>query len=221
MAVRKGIADLWNRAGISRLIRALQTPAVGWLAFCGTVLVWHVPAIYRWAVGGELRHSLMHLSFLGSAFLFWSVVLDTGRKRRLNHFACGLFVFSAALVTGLPGALICFALRPLYMLAADTSTHDGLTVLADQQLAGLIMWIPMDLILFAVAIANFAAALKTERNEASSVFAKNIGYHHADVLERPSPTVPSLRTVMPNARDFRHDETRRRAETPVRDTDGR
>jgi len=170
MPVRKGIAYLWNRAGISRVVRLVKTPALSWLTFCGTMLVWHVPAIYRWAVGAELRHSLMHLSFIGSALLFWSVVLDPDRKRRLNHFACALFVLSAALVTGLPGALICFARQPLYMLKANASLHDGLTVLADQQLAGLIMWIPMDLFLFAVAMALFAAGLRTGRAQGNSAF---------------------------------------------------
>ena len=168
LLMRKGIARVWNRAGISRLMRLLKTPSVSWIAFCGTVLVWHVPAIYRWAVGGELRHSLMHLSFLGSALLFWSVVLDPDHKRQLNHFACALFVLSAALVTGLPGALICFARQPLYMLTANASIHEGLTVLADQQLAGLIMWIPMDLFLFGVAMALFSAALRTVRAAGNS-----------------------------------------------------
>jgi putative membrane protein len=109
----------------------------------------------------------MHLSFLGSALLFWSVVLDVDRKQRLNHFACALFVLCAALVTGLPGALICFARQPLYILTASPSTR-GLTVLADQQLAGLIMWIPMDLFLFAIAITLFAAALRTERAQGTT-----------------------------------------------------
>jgi len=165
MPVRKGIAYVWNQAGISRLVHLLKIPAVSWIAFCGTVLLWHVPAIYRWAMGEELRHSLMHLSFLGSALLFWSVVLDPDHKR-LNHFACALFVLSAALVTGLPGALICFARQPLYMLTANASLQDGLTVIADQQLAGLIMWIPMDLFLFGVATALFTAALRTVPAEA-------------------------------------------------------
>jgi cytochrome c oxidase assembly factor CtaG len=178
MPVRKGMAYVWNCVGISRLIRLLKTPALSWLAFCGTVLVWHVPGIYRWAVGGELRHSLMHLSFLGSALLFWSVVLDTDGKRRLNFFACALFVLSAALVTGLPGALICFARQPLYMLTADASSHDGLTLLADQQLAGLIMWIPMDLFLFAVAMALFAAALSTAASRGSSALDKSLDCEH-------------------------------------------
>ncbi len=163
--LRKRVAYLWNQAGISRLMRFARKPAVCWGAFCAVVLLWHVPAIYRWAMGGEIRHALMHICFLGSGLLFWSVVLDAGRARPLDHASCALYVFSAALVTALPGALITFARQPLYMVAPNPPSPGGLTVLTDQQLAGLIMWIPMDLVLFGVALALFAAALGSGRIE--------------------------------------------------------
>ena len=163
MPLRKGVAYLWNPLGVSQLIRFLKKPAMSWGAFCGMVLLWHVPAIYRWAVGGELRHALMHLSFLGSGLLFWSVVLKTPRQRGFDYASAGLFVFSAALLTGLPGALIAFTRHPLYVGEQYGPPRYGLTSLADQQLAGLIMWIPMDLILFGVALALFAAALEVRR----------------------------------------------------------
>jgi cytochrome c oxidase assembly factor CtaG len=163
LPLRKWVAYLWNRAGVSRLMRFVGKPAVCWGAFCAVVLLWHVPAIYRWAMGGELRHASMHLTFLGSGLLFWSVVLDAGGARSLNHASCALYVFSAALVTGLPGAHITFARRPLYMFTTSPPHPGGLTALADQQLAGLIMWIPMDLILFGVALALLAAALGPRR----------------------------------------------------------
>jgi cytochrome c oxidase assembly factor CtaG len=163
MTLRKGFAHLWNPSGASRLIRVLKKPAMSWGAFCGMVLLWHVPAISRWAVGAELRHALMHLSFLGSGVLFWSLVLIPGRRRRPDHVSAALFVLSAALLTGLPGALIAFAGHPMYILNPHGPMPFGLTALADQQLAGLIMWIPMDLVLFGVSLALFAAALGSER----------------------------------------------------------
>jgi cytochrome c oxidase assembly factor CtaG len=64
------------------------------------------------------------------------------------------------------------------MLTADASSHDGLTLLADQQLAGLIMWIPMDLFLFAVAMALFAAALSTAASRGSSALDKSLDCEH-------------------------------------------
>lgn len=173
-SLRKGVGYLWNTAGAARAAHFLERPAVGWAAFCGAVILWHVPAIYRWTVGSEIRHSLMHVSFLGSGLLFWSVVFDA-RARRLDHAARGLFVLSAALVSGLPGALITFAREPLYRVTECPPAAACPGVLADQQLAGLIMWIPMDLALFAVAMALFAAALTPGRREAPKLCVPRIG----------------------------------------------
>jgi len=162
LPIRKAIARLWNRCGLSVIVRALERPTASWTVFCGTVIFWHVPAVYRWAVGGEIRHSLMHLSFLGSGLLFWSVVLEPAGRHRLNYASSALYVFSAALITGLPGALIAFTQRTIYV-AEPHPPPFGLTALADQQLAGLLMWIPMDLVLFGVALALFGTALGVRR----------------------------------------------------------
>ena len=162
LPIRKAMARLWNKCGLSVAVRALGRPAASWIIFCGIVIVWHVPAVYRWAVGSEILHSLMHLSFLGSGLLFWSVVLEPAGRHRLNYASSALYVFSAALITGLPGALIAFTQRTIYV-AEPHPPPFGLTALADQQLAGLLMWIPMDLVLFGVALALFGTALGVRR----------------------------------------------------------
>jgi cytochrome c oxidase assembly factor CtaG len=159
MPLRKALAVLWNRGGLSAVVHLLKAPAVGWIGFCGSVILWHIPALYRWAMGNGIRHELMQWSFLGTALLFWSVVLAPARRRALGYAATGLYVFAAALLTGLPGALIAFARHPLYVAMPGDAMPWGFTPLADQQLAGLLMWIPMDLTLFAVALAFFGLAL--------------------------------------------------------------
>jgi putative membrane protein len=163
LQLRTLLARAWNRAGIFRLVRLMLGPAVRWGVFCATVIVWHIPALYRWAMRGPDRHALMQLSFMGAALLFWSGI-SARSDRGSNPAGAGLYVFSAALLTGVPGALITFAGRPLYVDAADGSRPFGLTALADQQLAGLIMWIPMDLILFATALALIGTALETPKS---------------------------------------------------------
>ena len=173
MPLRKGLGSLWNRGGLSTIAHLLKAPAVGWVGFCGTVILWHIPAVYRWAMGDEMRHVLMHVSFLGTALLFWSVILAPARRRILGYAAAGLYVFSAALLTGLPGALIAFARHPLYGDEPAQAMPWGLTALADQQLAGLIMWIPMDLLLFTVALALFGLALS--RNSSTARGDRGIG----------------------------------------------
>ena len=69
MPLRKGLGYLWNRGGLSTVVHLFGAPAVGWVGFCGTVILWNIPALYRWAMGDEMRHVLMHLSFLGPALL--------------------------------------------------------------------------------------------------------------------------------------------------------
>ena len=140
--------------------RMICPPAAAWALFCGVILVWHIPAVYRWTMGGGLRQVLMQFCFLGAALAFWSVVLVPERRRQLGPPGMALYVLAAALVTGLPGALIAFARHPLYVAAPLCATPAYVRVLADQQLAGLIMWIPMDLVLFSVALALFGAALR-------------------------------------------------------------
>lgn len=148
----------WNTIAAPWLAPALQRPATSWILFCGSLAFWHLPLMYRWALETEPRHALMHLSFLGAGLLFWSIVIGPARKRRLDLGRTILFVFSAALVAGLPGAVLTFARAPLYH-SATPAVPGALTALEDQQLAGLLMWIPMDLELFAVAAALFAVWL--------------------------------------------------------------
>ena len=133
-------------------------PATGWILFSGSIAFWHLPAFYRIAVDSKYIHALMDLTYLGAGLLFWSVVLEPSGSRRLDYGRTIIFVFSTAMVTGLPGALLSFANRPIYPDVNTTSAF-GLTPLEDQQLAGLIMWIPMDLVLFGVVGGLFVAWL--------------------------------------------------------------
>jgi cytochrome c oxidase assembly factor CtaG len=161
-AARHAVGHAWMKARWVR--QTLENPSLAWGLFCATLVLWHVPSLYRWATAEELRHSLMHLSFLGAGVLFWSVILAPSRPRRLNYAACGLYVFVAAIITGLPGALIAFAQQPLYKSSGGANLPFGLSVMSDQQLAGLLMWIPMDLVLFSVSLALFGLALRNATN---------------------------------------------------------
>jgi putative membrane protein len=157
---RKMFASVWRKFHGDTLARIIQHPATAWIAFCGSIAFWHLPRLYRIAVNDEGLHVLMHLSFLAAGLLFWSVVLEPSGKRRLDFGRSILFVFSAAMVTGIPGALLSFGRRVIYQ-DPNAAMPFGLSPLEDQQLAGLIMWIPMDLVLFGVAGALFVAWLSS------------------------------------------------------------
>ena len=119
------------------------------------VWIWHVPGLYQLALAHPLLHATEHVSFLGTALLFWWSVLD----RSAAYGLAALYVFATSLHTSILGALLFFSPRfwyPAYGL--------GASALEDQQLAGLIMWIPAGFVLAATALLLISHWLsETER----------------------------------------------------------
>lgn len=153
VAARASIVTTWALLPLAWLLpprhhplralwRALTTPLAIWIWFIGFFSLWHLPGLYTWALRSEAGHALEHISFFVSAYGFWSVAFAPWRRETLGYGARALFVASAAVLSGLPGALISIAPRPLYASHAATTLRYGLTPLEDQQLAGLVMWIP-------------------------------------------------------------------------------
>lgn len=125
---------------VARLLWATaRHPVVAWLAQVLALWVWHAALLYDAAVGHHLLHGVAHLAFLGTAVLFWSVVLG---PRRVPAGVGVLMVFGAAMQGVLLSALLTFADQPFYAAYRDTAPAWGLTPLADQQLAAMLMWIP-------------------------------------------------------------------------------
>jgi cytochrome c oxidase assembly factor CtaG len=103
----------------------------------------------------DFVHALQHLSFLGSALLFWWAVMR-GPNRAVDFGVAVLYLFTTALHSGALAALITFARAPWYSAYAQTTHEWGLTALEDQQLGGLIMWIPACAIYIGAGLALFA-----------------------------------------------------------------
>lgn len=103
------------------------------------IWLWHLPVPYEAAAAGALVHGLQHGSFFATAMLFWMAVLRAARSRVDAPLAL-LASFGIVLHTGVLGALLTLASSPLY----DTYVSQlGVpAALADQQLGGLVMWVP-------------------------------------------------------------------------------
>jgi putative membrane protein len=156
---RRRLGRLRRHPAVGAGRRLLTRPAVAWAVHVGTLWAWHLPAPYQSALGSELVHAAEHASFLGTAWLFWWVVLSRPGRRRLAPGFAVLYLFAAALQGSALGALLTLAPAPLYPLQAAASAPWGLDPLADQQLAGLIMWVPADLVYLGTAGALFMAWL--------------------------------------------------------------
>ena len=90
--------------------------------------------------------------------MFWSGLVY-GRYGRAGYGAAVFFVFTTAMHTGILGALLTVSRAPIYSVYAHIPGVTAEQALADQQLAGLVMWIPAGVLLTVVGIALFAAWL--------------------------------------------------------------
>jgi cytochrome c oxidase assembly factor CtaG len=136
--------------------RRLTAPLTVFLLHGLALWLWHLPSLYQAALDNDFIHALQHLSFFLSAALFWWTLIH-GRFGRLGYGAAVLYVFATSMHSGILGALLTFAPRlwdPAYQLR---TSRWGLSPLEDQQLAGLIMWIPAGVLFILLGLGLFAA----------------------------------------------------------------
>jgi putative membrane protein len=115
-----------------------------------TLWIWHAPQPYAFALSSDAAYWIMELTLMASAVAFWRGVLGPRAAT-----APALFAHLTVIVQmGLLGALITFAPAPLYAQHFLTTTPFGLMALEDQQLAGLVMWVPALVPYLAAALAG-------------------------------------------------------------------
>ena len=146
-----------HRPGWRAARRLVTNPVVVLTVAVGGFWAWHLPRPYQAALSNAAVHGLEHATFLAGAFLFWTIVLDAGPKRRLGLGpTCG-FVFAAMLTNIWLAAGLAFATTPLY---AAYARGGAAAALADQQLAGVIMWVPADIVYFVTLLWLFRRLLR-------------------------------------------------------------
>lgn len=157
---RKKLGRAWRRAKSVRAAwRALAQMPVAWTLHVLVLWAWHAPLAYEAALRTEIVHILEHLSFLGTALLFWWLIMHPRGRASAGAGSGILALFTMALQSGLLGALLTFAPAPWYAAYASTTRIWGLTPLEDQQLAGAIMWIPGGTVYTLAASALFLVRL--------------------------------------------------------------
>jgi cytochrome c oxidase assembly factor CtaG len=163
---RQGMAAGAYRAILGSPI--LSEPITATLLQAMVLIAWHAPPLFNRALGHEGWHVAQHLSFLVSALVFWWAMARWQEARGYALSAMCLFVTS--LIGGLLGALMAFSASPWYAgYAALGMTPYGLTPVEDQQLAGLVMWIPGGMVHATAALLLLMRALRSR--ETSSVAA--------------------------------------------------
>jgi putative membrane protein len=143
---------------INRVWRVISAPLVILLIHGLVLWLWHVPTLFEAALRNESVHAVQHASFFLTAVVFWWGIAR-GRYGRSGYGLACAFVFATAMHTSVLGALLTVASRLWYPMYAARGAPWDVDVLADQQLAGLIMWVPAGLLLSVLALGLFAAWL--------------------------------------------------------------
>jgi putative membrane protein len=156
--MRRVAVDVVSTEPLARTWRLLTLPASVFLLYAVALWVWHLPALYDAALAHEPVHVVQHVCFFGTATLFWWGIAH-GRYGRVGYGAAVVYVFATAVHSGVLGALLTFSPHVWYLPYAERH-HAGASALEDQQLAGLLMWIPAGITFVAGGLILFAAWLR-------------------------------------------------------------
>jgi putative membrane protein len=167
LAVRRASGRWRRRLGLTHAnLAVLRHPAAAWLLSVGVIWFWHAAAPYDAALDNEFLHVLEHASFLVTAILFWHAVIGVRGVARVSGGLGVLLVFAMAMQSVFLSALLTFARTPWYSGYATTTASWGLDPLTDQQVAGVIMWIPAGGIYLAAALVLLVTWIRaTERED--------------------------------------------------------
>lgn len=126
---------------------------------------WHLPLLYESALRHAAVHDVQHLMFFGAACLFWRGLLDPLSRFRLDGGTAVLLLFATTLHSTVLGVLMTLAPAPWYAEYVGRTQWWGLSPLEDQQLAGLIMWMPacVPYVVAAAALLGIEIHGRTER----------------------------------------------------------
>ena len=147
---RERAASIGRARSFRSVWDGFASPVSAWLISALGLWVWHLPWLFDQTLQNDWMHAAQHTTFLLTALLFWWPL--TNPTSRFGYGAAIIYVFTTALHTSILGALLTFAPRPWYSPYLATAPLWHWTALEDQQLGGLIMWIPAGTLLIAVGL---------------------------------------------------------------------
>jgi len=158
LSARHRLRVLTSPAWLRASWRSITSPLWATVISVGALWMWHVPRLFDLATLERAWHAAQHASFFLSALAFWWAMRATGRPAAaVGRTVMCLFV--AMIVTGALGGLLAFADTPWYAAYSSASRPFGWTPVEDQQMGGLIMWIPGGVVYMAAALLRIHDAL--------------------------------------------------------------
>lgn len=180
-AARRPVTALLNdRSPWRRMLARLTTPGISWLAYVTVLIGWHDPTLYDLALRNNAVHDIQHLCFFFTTALLWWHVLGCAPRlhRSLSIGQRIIYTISVVPVNMIIGVVIAFAPQPVYPYYANVPRITSLSVMQDQMIAGILMWIPGSEMFFWAALLVLTHVIA---NEAKKPVQTNPAWSPGDV----------------------------------------
>ncbi|MBN9425782.1 MAG: cytochrome c oxidase assembly protein [Burkholderiales bacterium] len=160
IGIRLHMGEHWNHRLRNAVDGKSAMPLIAaWLLFTLALWIWHAPGPYQRSFDSTIAYWAMHASLFGSACLLWSMLLAGGSRSKAATIAAAL---ASGAQMGFLGALLTFAPRMLYPVHAASTAAWGLSPLEDQQLGGLLMWVPGGSMMMAAGLLALIIGLRND-----------------------------------------------------------
>ena len=175
-----GLPNRWLKAIydlpiVGRVASIVTHPLVALLIFNLSLWLWHTPALYEGALRDNNIHIIEHLTFMATSTLMWLPVLHAvPPKSQMGYLAKIGYLFASMISTSILAALFTFAETVIFTFYGNTPLAFGLTPLADQQLAGGIMWVPGSGIFMLAMSITFFAWLRNEERKGEAKYPSHL-----------------------------------------------
>ena len=161
--LRSDVGSITNDKRFDTAWKLISGSFVAFLIHAAALWIWHVPVLFDATLENAWIHALQHASFFGTALLFWWAIINSSLDWK-SSFVGVLFLFLTSLHSGILGAFLTFTREIWYPVYTTTTGAYGLSPLEDQQLGGLIMWVPAGLVYIGAGLVMFARLLgQTEK----------------------------------------------------------
>ena len=146
--VDRQLVPLWQSPASRTIRKLLGRPRFAWLAACGALVGWHIPAFFALGMQSAGWHLFEHLSFLATGQLFWWPVIQPSAGPSRPDLSMILYLFFATLPCDILSGLLAFSDRVVYPIYFSSSHLLGLSPLVDQQCAAALMWTCVTIVYF-------------------------------------------------------------------------
>jgi|SRR6266540_3883151 len=141
---------------VARVARFLTRPFTCYAVFNLVIIAWHLPPMYNLAMASHGVHIFEHLMFMAAAVMMWWPLLSPlPELPRLAYPGQMLYSFLLSIPMSVVAVAIVYSSDLIYPAYADAPRVLPITPLQDQQLGGLIMWIPGGLIFVLIMTVVF------------------------------------------------------------------